>query len=249
MLQIHSKIKVGPHHYPMTTNHQPKQPTLTVYCLEIDKYSFEHQYDGNDATSSQKAAAALAAPVENTMNHVHVNAIADYYDIKALTELAIEKIQAAYGKDWDKQSFLDATEEALAKTGDGSLHEMMAFLAATHIKELLDDDRFDILIDGFGGRVLRNRVQQFEPSEEQLRQIITSVKGAFKNSEAQVNTAENRARIITENVQRCHDVLADHSICRNGSCTAEFNCYIEKRGTLNLPIYTLRCTKCQCRHG
>jgi hypothetical protein len=85
-----------------------------------------------------------------TLRHVYVNAIADYYDIPQLKELANTKIQHILGTSWSADGFPDVIRDVFSLTGDLALHNIITLIAAERIKELIklkDFVELDVISD------------------------------------------------------------------------------------------------------
>jgi hypothetical protein len=89
---------------------------------------------------------------------VRVNAIADYYDIPRLREVASSEIQGIFARiGFCINVYLDVLKEAMDMTGDKGLYRVLAPDAADHLEELLLTEKFraiEIMKDGFGGSLL-----------------------------------------------------------------------------------------------
>ena len=174
------------------------------------------------------------------MWHVRVNAIADYYDIKPLANLAKAKIKESIRESWDAQAFIDAAKEALCETGDKAVHEMMGTVAVEHVGELAEMDQLVDVVGDFALPLLQKQARV----EQELRQKLLQLEADYENEQQRCKIAEARASRLIENIDRCREKLHKRDVCRNPRCKAEFRCYIEQRGQSSDPIYTLRCEKC-----
>lgn len=74
---------------------------------------------------------------ENLLPHVYMNAITNYYDIKALAILSKEKLQAATSSAQSPagRALLDTATEALRRTGDTALHDTLAEATAGKLRQ------------------------------------------------------------------------------------------------------------------
>ncbi len=90
--------------------------------------------------------------------HVHVNAIADYYDVPQLVRLANSRIQHILQTNWVAHSFPAIVHEVLNSNGDKTLQDWIAYATADHIQELIELDGFSELelTSTFVMEVLRN---------------------------------------------------------------------------------------------
>lgn len=182
-----------------------------------------------------------AAPEEDLLQHVYVNSIADYYNVKTLANLTRAKLRDALQNQSNAMLVLDAAKEALSRTGDTTLHDMLADAAANNTKLYLETDQLAELIGRFGIGILRRVIDV----EEELRLKILVLQEERGSEEDHRKRAEARSAKIIENINDCADTLKERDECRN--CRAGFNCYIEQRGQPFEPLFSLRCARCQCR--
>ena len=210
-------------------------------ALEVDSSAV-----GN---SSHGILPPAAGDDDAVLQHVRVSVIADYYDINDLAKLANSKIQSSQGQRCNPQALADAVMAASDLTRDGDLQETMAALAAQNLNNLLDSSRLDNLVSDFGLKIIRKYVQKAEAIENELREKTTQLSHSIAREEA-ARDAVDRAAVRTarthENISQCLQTLRERDQCRNHKCFAPFNCYIEERG--HQPVYTIRCSKCRCRH-
>lgn len=203
------------------------------------------------ATSTALPVPAAAASTQDTLTHVKVNAIADYYGILGLTLLANQKIQQAYQVKWDAKAFLTSAKEALDNSGDKKLHRMMALLAAQKLEELIASPQLADLVGDFAAEILRYHAHKFEAvKQEQLQNILQEQEAAQKRQaevQALSQVAEAKTGRVIANINRLVTLTDDRDYCRNNACGAEFGCYIEQIGD-DEPSYVLRCSWCLCRH-
>ncbi|KAH6610059.1 hypothetical protein Trco_000079 [Trichoderma cornu-damae] len=188
---------------------------------------------------------APPAPAQDTLHHVRVNAIADYYGIKGLTLLANQKFQQAYQNKWDAKAFVGSAKEALGVTGDKSLHRMMALLVAQNMKELLGSGQLSGLVGDFAVEILRYQAKKLATVEREQSQRFVQQQMQL---EARCQAAEARLDRVTENIGKLVATMCERDFCRNGACGGDFGCYIEQVGEELEPAYVLRCSWCRCRH-
>jgi hypothetical protein len=172
--------------------------------------------------------------------HVRVNAIADYYDIKQLADLAKAKIKGSILESWDVQAFIDAAKEAIRETGDKEVREMMGAVAAEHVGELATMDQLVDVVGDFALPLLKNQARV----EQELRQKLLQLEADYGGEQRRREIAEVRASRLVESIDRCREKLSKRDACRNPRCKAEFHCYIEQSGQSSNPVYRLRCEKC-----
>jgi hypothetical protein len=234
---------------------EPANPTgssklANLFHLLSEGPSAALRYE-NDApdSSSHSILSPATGGGDGVLQHVRVSVIADYYDIQGLAKLANSKIQSNSVESWDTQALADALKDSSDLTRDGDLQETMAALAVQNINNLLDTTVIHAVVGDFGLKIIRNFAQKTEALENELREKTNLlVLGAGREEIARdtaLRTAARTAR-ANENISRCIETLRERDCCRNNKCYAEFNCYIEERG--HQPVYTLRCTKCRCRH-
>ncbi|UKZ80326.1 hypothetical protein TrVFT333_008084 [Trichoderma virens FT-333] len=195
--------------------------------------------------------AATTTSTQDTLTHVRVNAIADYYGIHRLTLLANQKIQQVYQDKWNAKAFLASTREALDNTGDKKLHSVMALLAAQHLEELMASSKMADLVGDFAAEVLRYHALKFEATKQEQHQSIQLEQAAAQQREAAVlattQAAEAKTARVIANIDRLVTTMCDREYCRNTACEMEFGCHIEKLAG-DEPNYVLRCSYCRCRH-
>ncbi|RDL31410.1 uncharacterized protein BP5553_09619 [Venustampulla echinocandica] len=194
-----------------------------------------------------------APPGVILLGHVQVNAIADYYNVPLLKELANTKIQRILDEDWSPNGFLDAVKGVLHSTSDIELHKIMASTATQHVDELIELDDFGKALDmsDFAFGIMRNTITAFQAKVESTTtelQDMSDYAMTLLTHESMQRREANRANRTIENFAACRTILGNTKACRNVHCSAEFNCYIESGGSPREPKYTLRCSWCYCRH-
>ncbi|KAJ4195507.1 hypothetical protein NW759_016441 [Fusarium solani] len=135
---------------------------------------------------------------EALLRHVRVNAIADYYDIPKLTQLANSKIRCLLGDSWQAESFSHVVEEVLDSTGNVALQEILSSTAADHIGELVESQSFADLevMSDFAIKVLRSCALRIHETESQLQYNRSVCKEAF------------RAGRVIDNIDNCLRTLS-----------------------------------------
>lgn len=178
------------------------------------------------------------------LQHVRVNAIADYYGLTKLVDLANSRLRESCETDWDAQSFLSAAQEVLSHNGDKVIHKTLAIVASENMKDLLKYDRFDDLVGDFGSRVLgrqHRKTQQMEVEIHDKTIKLDIVQTALDNEKA-------RSRHTEEEIRNVLQKLNDTKRCRNPSCDAIFSCSIDRQVRLHgSGGFILRCSKCACK--
>ncbi|KAH7317410.1 hypothetical protein BKA65DRAFT_466379 [Rhexocercosporidium sp. MPI-PUGE-AT-0058] len=198
-------------------------------------------------------AITPAMTTEMVLHHVRVNAIADYYDIPLLKQLANTKIQRLLETTRSADGFSDVVREVFNSTSDKALREIMASTAATHIEELIGLEDFTALdvMSEFAVSIIQNTSRQLQAVKSQLQQTESRLRSAEQDCSYEKSLRESetaKADRIVAKINDCLDTLSKTRTCRNVNCSADFTCYIERGGFLDEPKYTLRCARCQCRH-
>ncbi|RFU25153.1 hypothetical protein B7463_g11194, partial [Scytalidium lignicola] len=176
-------------------------------------------------------------------HHIHVNAIADYFNITKLNQLSVSKIQHILQTNWSAVAFCGVVQEALGSTSDKQLHELVASAAAEHIRELIELDSFSDLesMSTFAINVLRGCDKRIQKLETDLAYTKMELHADLTDQKSLLQQETARAGHIIDNVEKCLRVLSRTESCCNGTCNAEFSCYIEQHGRVVEPLYTLRC--------
>ena len=198
-----------------------------------------------------------ASTAEVLLGHVRVNAVADYYDIPQLKELANTKIQHIIETNWSPHGFSEVVKEVFNSTTDRELREIMSLTATAHIEELLEFEDFaelDVMND-FAIGIIRNMFATYKADESLTSRELRDVKHRLQSLEVDYSSERSahereagRADRISGNIDHCLEILSKTRSCRNARCDADFTCYVERGGTVYNPQYTLRCAKCRCRH-
>lgn len=165
------------------------------------------------------------------ISHVRTNAIADYYNVPKLCNLANKEIALLFQTEWSPVEFLEASKVVSSSTGDKNLHHMFAKIAAEHVQELLDyADNFAglLALDGFTLQFMKDSADR-----------IATLKNLLNFQAKHLIEAEK----VKGNMGECVQKLENTKSCRH--CQANFDCYIE---TPDNKTYTLRCAKCFTRH-
>lgn len=202
----------------------------------------------NTTSGNEQEDTSSPQLAQSLLRHVNANAIADYYDISKLTELTRSKIQQTQLIQWDPDAWLNATKNALFITGDRTCHDILAQTIAHNASNFLVMDQLDEVMNNFSIRVFRHRVQAAETDERLLRLQILELKKELEVEQTRRGLAEAKTHRVIENMRNCVEISRERDICRNSSCHTSFNCYIEERGQIHEPLFTIRCTKCRCKH-
>ncbi|KGQ10249.1 hypothetical protein BBAD15_g4410 [Beauveria bassiana D1-5] len=146
--------------------------------------------------TNDASVAGSTASDDDLLQHVYLNSIADYYGIKALAELSKAKLQKASENASTEAALLDAAKEALGRTGDTTLHAMLAEATAKNIRQYLDTDQLAELVGNFGIKIIRNMIA----AEDTMRSNITHLLFELEVERARHKGAEARSAQIVENI-------------------------------------------------
>lgn len=133
--------------------------SVTAYGIDFDTSKTAHVTESEEAVPHPASEEAeCTTSLEILKRHVRVKAIAEYYDIPRLRDVASHKIKGIFAiTGFSTNIFLGVLKEARETTGDIGLYQILASAAANHLGELLFDDKFgalDIMKDEFGGCLL-----------------------------------------------------------------------------------------------
>jgi len=107
---------------------------------------YKRDYDNSGGDNEDTIIWPTTADI--TLYHICVNAIADYYNIPQLKELANIKIQHILETSWSVDRFPNVIKDVFSLIGDLALHNIITLIAAKHIKELVklkDFAKLDII--------------------------------------------------------------------------------------------------------
>jgi hypothetical protein len=119
---------------------------------------------------------------EILLRNVRANAIADYYDIPQLKQLANTKIQHVLDTSWSANGFSDIVKEAFNSTSDMALHNILTLTAATLVEELLELEDFASLeiMSDFSIGVIRNTIAAHNAKEDLSTQKLQAVESQLQ---------------------------------------------------------------------
>ncbi|PGH09654.1 hypothetical protein AJ79_05620 [Helicocarpus griseus UAMH5409] len=131
---------------------EAKTETMNLYSFDIDtvKRMIDFLYTGQFNGDIDETAGYTAKRKKGKANltydllriRLQLHSIADYLEIPALRERAIESICDTLNTDWSPDRFVNALKIMIATTKDAKLYEAMASVAATNITELLELEGF-----------------------------------------------------------------------------------------------------------
>ncbi|KAF9777001.1 hypothetical protein IL306_004736, partial [Fusarium sp. DS 682] len=136
---------------------------------------------------------------EALLCHVRVNAIADYYNVPKLAQLANSKIQSILRDSWLAESFSHVVKEASVSTGDVALHDIITSTAAYHIEELVEFQSFADLevMSEFAIKVLRSCARRIRDIESQLQYIQSVCKKEAVRADRVIGNIDNCLRTLS----------------------------------------------------
>ncbi|KAM0400562.1 hypothetical protein ACHAPZ_005631 [Fusarium culmorum] len=207
--------------------------------------------DSNDAADhAPQASSHLSEPVETVETvedlfaHLRVNAIADYYNIQNLVQLANKKIRAILDLVQNTEVFPRIIQQISTSNGDPNIRSIIASAAVTRIKELCNLAAFQELElkQDFSSKMFQACSERMETLERRLHDAQANVVmyQALRDDERQAKQS------VIEEMDNSMEILKQTAGCRN--CEETFGSYFEKGGSEGNPSYLLRCKVCRCRH-
>jgi hypothetical protein len=209
-------------------------------------------------------------------SHVKVNALADYYHIIPLVQLANGRIQNILKEDWTSvgfpEGFQDFVKYVRETTMDKSLLEIIASAAAAHIREILElgDSVLEDIMDRLTVPLTRNMIAsqeativELEKTRSELEESHLHRENLQSNMELAYDELNDGDRLLRDYQLEIRNLETDWSdalrvfrslcqtlnttrVCRRRGCEAGFNCYLEHYGSSAFQ-YRLRCSWCDCR--
>ncbi|CEI67519.1 hypothetical protein FVEN_g5618 [Fusarium venenatum] len=203
-----------------------------------------HNQDDTDEASQYSIKQPEDETVDDLISHLRVNAIADYYNIQKLAQLATSKIQAILDKGQSAEVFPQIIQEVSTSNRDPDIDSIIASAAVAHIEELCELEAFqdmefddDLTVEMF--RACAKRINALERRLDDAHQNVVTYQ--------ELRDDEKKAKeFVIEQMDKSMDLLGETDGCRN--CNENFGCYFEKRGPEWQPFYLLRCQNCRCRH-
>jgi hypothetical protein len=182
--------------------------------------------------------------VEDLLSHLRVNAIADYYNIQNLAQLANSKIRVILEEGQNANMFPRVVQEVSSSNRDPDIRSIIASAAATCIEELSELKAFqDVELEhNLSTEILRacsERIQTLQRHLDVAQQNVI-IYQEFRDDERRVKES------VIEQIDKSMDLLKQTYGCRH--CAKGFGCYFEKKGLEGHPSYILRCKECRCRH-
>lgn len=202
---------------------------------QIDSVSnFHDRVLGAQKAREEKTKADA---IQVLLFHLEVNAIADYYDIPALRDLAEFKVKEIL---LGNNTILPRLLQEVSSGAHANLYAIIAEVAAEayDISDLFSQDDTPFKLDP---ALYSKIIVACGLRMALLKKELEDVQGSYKT--AQDLLAANNIAIKT-----CHTKLAMTPKCRH--CDEKFNCYIENEAVApnSEPGFMLRCRSCRTRH-
>lgn len=175
--------------------------------------------------------------------HMHVNAIADYYNIQPLAERSTVNIKDVIRNRGDPQTIMSAAYLAFNMTGDKTMQHAIADAVSGNLSAVLADERHTRtlaeLVNDFGIAILQRKTDEQKAQKMMLEKLEKSLKAS-----------EAKCERMIKNFETCRLQLDWLSKCTNvGHCQATFTCVLDKTGQPWEPRYTVRCGSCARRYN
>src|SRR5947207_4863159 len=174
-----------------------------------------------------------AGSAEILLGHVRVNAVADYYDISQLKELANTEIKHIIETNWSPHGFSEVVKEVFNSTTDRELREIMSLATTAHIEELLQFEDFaelDVMSD-FAIGIIWNMFATYKADEGLTSWELRDMKDRLQSLEVDYSSERSahayeagRVGRISESIDHCLEVLSRMRSCCNACCNADFTC-------------------------
>ncbi|KAH6954268.1 hypothetical protein DER45DRAFT_310167 [Fusarium avenaceum] len=203
-----------------------------------------HDEEDNSSQHCSGPESEKNETTENILTHLRVNAIADYYDVENLAQLANSKIKAILEQGHEADLFPRVIQEMSGSNRDDELCAIVASATAKCMGDLIKLQDFqDIELEHtLVLEMLRALVTKIEEVQSQLTgsQLLAESyrRSAVKESES--------LNLYKERVDRSVAYLRNTIICRH--CSRDFGCTFEQRGLGSPVSHILRCRGCGCKH-
>ncbi|KAI6763352.1 hypothetical protein FGRA07_11363 [Fusarium graminearum] len=186
--------------------------------------------DSNDAADqASQASSHLSEPdetVDDLFAHLRVNAIADYYNIQNLAQLANTKIRAILDLGQNTEAFPRIIQEVSTSNRDINIRSIIASAAVARIEELCHLKAFQELEleQDFSATLFGACSERIETLERRLHDAQANVVmyQTLRDDERQAKQS------VIEQVNRSTQMLQLTPSCRH--CEENFGCYFERGG-------------------
>jgi len=212
------------------------------------EFLYTGNYDSNSHRNEVTSVSGPPAPQSDCngsmLRHVQVCAIADYYDIPSLANLAHSKIKSASSSGCDAEALVGATKESLRATNDEALQEIIATLVVQNLDQLIAIDRLEDVMGDFGAKVLRMKVEALRTELRAKATLLAKSVARENETGEREKRAAARSNHMAENICLTVKRLRETKTCGNQHCAAQFNGHIEQFGSIDDPTFTIMCSKC-----
>ncbi|KAK7582887.1 hypothetical protein V3481_012183 [Fusarium oxysporum f. sp. vasinfectum] len=162
------------------------------------KFSFDdgHNQDNTDHVSRFSSALSELAedePVEDLLSHLRINAVADYYNIQNLAQLANSQFRVILEKGQNANVFPRVIQEILTSDRDPDVRSIIASAATTCVEELSELQAFQEveLEHNLSMEILRASSQRIQTLQHRLdvAQQNAAIYRGFRGDEARMKTS------------------------------------------------------------
>ena len=190
----------------------------------------------------------LEDPGQELLFHIRLYILADYLDVEALKESALQNCRHHLLCHFDGRKLLDVIAHALAntKSDDTGLRPQILRSCVANSDEVRN---FQPLWGLLQDQESLAWTLLLEAQDEQ-----TFLQSQLKTSRLDASTAQSLLQSRDKDLERAHEnlkaavKLANHTKeCRNETCDKEFGASLETYA--NGYIKGLRCKRCKCRHS
>jgi hypothetical protein len=183
---------------------------------------------------------------ERILCNIAVNAIADYYAIPDLIQLANDKIRTILMSSSHVDGFVDVIKDSFNTTNDKDLQSLISFHAASHIDELLKSGSFKNPID-VSVQFYFSIIKHLSEKHKSLLRQTSGLENELETRQAEIDVLTTSRSALNEAVLLQRATME----CRNVNCSGRFDSYIESPGRSlysSNSSYIVRCKICKCKH-
>jgi hypothetical protein len=206
----------------------------------------EHDELSTDLEDVKVASENGSDITERILCNIAVNAIADYYAIPDLIQLANDKIRTILMSTWHVDGFVDVIKDSFNTTNDKDLQSLISFHAASHIDELLKSGSFknpnDVSVQFYF-----NVIKHLNEKHQSLLRETSVLNHELEARQAEIDVLNASHTALNEAVLLQRTTME----CRNVNCSGRFDSYIESPGRSLYSGNTsciVRCKICKCKH-
>ncbi|KAI0190043.1 hypothetical protein EV127DRAFT_512060 [Xylaria flabelliformis] len=175
--------------------------------------------------------------------HTHMDSIASYYDIPALSALSRSKVDNILVHEWSADAFCDLIQESLGSTSDQEYYKMLAAKAVDHADELAERHIFEKggVAERLAPYMLPILMTSLKATETRRQELASNLCLEKTKLEEEDQKSANRSKAL----EACVQLLNTNPRCQN--CGIDFACTLEQTSWYH-PRHILRCSRCSCRH-